>query len=72
MIGVPTEPPDLRAMIARINRELAESAAQRKLLAEGNARARDRWIAPLLVAAIVLTGLVGFLAGLVTGLHIGH
>jgi hypothetical protein len=72
MIDNPTELPDLRAIIAKINRELAESAERRKLLAEGDARARDRWIAPLLVAAIVLTGLVGFLAGLVTGFHIGH
>jgi hypothetical protein len=72
MIGTPTEPPDLRAIIAKINRELAESAERRKLLAESNKPNRDRWLVPFIAATFTLAAVIGFLAGLLTGFHIGH
>ena len=61
---------DLRAEIARIDRDRAEAsklreesdkfvAEQRKLLAEGRKFERERWLAPALAIASVVGGLLG-------------
>ena len=60
---------DLRAEIARIDRERAETAKlteearkfvaeQGKLIAEGRKYERDRWLAPLVLAASLLGGVL--------------
>jgi hypothetical protein len=56
------EPLNIRAAVARIDRELAE----------GSTRAEDRWLVPFIAVWLTLMAVVGFLAGLVTGFHIGH
>jgi hypothetical protein len=70
---------DLRAEIARIDRDRAESeklrqetekfvAEQRKLIAEGRKFERDRWLAPWLAIVTVTGGVLGiatFLAHLI-------
>jgi hypothetical protein len=61
---------DLRAALARIDRDLAESAKlreesnkfiaeQRKLIAEAQKLTWDRWLAPWLAIAALLAGLAG-------------
>jgi hypothetical protein len=60
---------DLRAEIARIDRERAETAKlaeearkfvaeHDKLIAEGRKYERDRWLAPLVLAASLLGGVL--------------
>ena len=53
---------DLRAEIARIDRDRAEAekfaAEQRKLIAESRKLDRDRWLAPLVLAASLLGGII--------------
>jgi hypothetical protein len=61
---------DLRAALARIDRDLAESAKlreesnkfiaeQRKLIAEAQKLTWDRWLAPWLTIAALLAGIAG-------------
>lgn len=61
---------DLRAEIARIDRDRAEAAKlqeevrkfaaeQHKLMAEAQKLDRDRWLAPWVIAATLLSGAVG-------------
>jgi hypothetical protein len=53
---------DLRAEIARIDRDRAEAekfaAEQRKLISESRKMDRDRWLAPLFLAASLLGGVI--------------
>ncbi len=64
------DPIDLRSILARIDRDLAESgklrseqrkldAEQRKLDAEQRKLSRDHWLAPVLAIAAVIGGLLG-------------
>ena len=73
MSGIDRDPIDLRAVLARIDRDLAESdklrAEQRKLTAEAQKITWDRWLAPALAIAAVIGGLLGvasFIARLMT------
>jgi hypothetical protein len=61
---------DLRAIIARIDRDRSESlklqeerekfiAEQRKLIAEAGKLNRDRWLAPWILATSVVGGIAG-------------
>jgi len=54
---------DLRAEIARIDRERAETAKlteeARKFIAEARKFDRDRWLAPMLAVVTVLGGMLG-------------
>ena len=54
---------DLRAEIARIDRERAETAKlteeARKFIAEARKLDRDRWLAPLLAIVATVGGLLG-------------
>jgi hypothetical protein len=51
----PRDPIDLRAVLARIDRDLAENV---KLLAEARKFNRERWIAPVTVAGAILAAIV--------------
>ena len=66
---------DLRAHLARIDRNLAESlklreesekfiAEQRKLIAEEAKLSSDRWLSPVIAALAALGGIGGIIAGL--------
>jgi hypothetical protein len=63
------DPIDIRAILARIDRDLAENAKllaeqqklaaeQNKLVAEGRKFDRDRWIVPLTMAITVFGGVL--------------
>jgi hypothetical protein len=74
MSDTPKDQLDLRAVLARIDRDLAESdklrAEQRKLTAEALKLTRDRWLAPLLAIAAVIGGILGvasFIAKVIWG-----
>ena len=81
MSDLPADSLDLRAVLARIDRDLAESAKlrgetekfvaeQRKLAAEARKFDRERWLAPVLAIAAVVGGLLGaatFIARLMGG-----
>jgi hypothetical protein len=58
---------DLRAEIARIDRDRAEAekfaAEQRKLISESRKLDRDRWLAPLVLLASVLGGVIVAILG---------
>jgi hypothetical protein len=70
MSGIPARDPiDLRAILARIDRDLEEGAKlrdeatklraeERKLISESRKLDRDRWLAPLVLAASLLGGLL--------------
>jgi len=51
----PRDPIDLRAILARIDRDLAENV---KLLAEARKFNRERWILPLTAAITVFGGIL--------------
>ena len=74
MSDTPKDQLDLRAVLARIDRDLDESdklrAEQRKLTAEALKLTRDRWLAPLLAIAAVIGGILGvasFIAKVIWG-----
>ena len=54
-IPAPRDPIDLRAILARIDRDLAENA---KLLAEARKFNRERWVVPLSIAGAVLAAVI--------------
>ena len=51
----PRDPIDLRAVLARIDRDLAENV---KLLAEARKFNRERWITPVTVLGAILAAIV--------------
>jgi len=68
------DPLDLRAIIAKIDRDRAEDqklqeetkkfvAEQRKLIAEASKLDRDRWLAPFVIVASLLGAVVVALIG---------
>lgn len=68
----PRDPIDLRAILARIDRDLAENA---KLLAEARKFNRERWIVPLTailsVFGIIVAGIIARLPELLHAFRIG-
>jgi hypothetical protein len=69
------DPIDLRAVLAQIDRNRAETqklfAEQTKLMAEGRKFNRDWWIVPLTVLGAILAAVVARLPEILHAFHIG-
>ncbi len=69
MSDIPTRDPiDLRATLARIDRDLAENV---KLLAEARKFNRERWITPFTVMGAILAAVVARLPEILHAFHVG-
>jgi hypothetical protein len=63
------DPIDLRSVLARIDRDLAENV---KLLAEARKFNRERWITPVTVLGAILAALVARLPEILHAFGVGH
>lgn len=71
------DPIDIQAIVARIDRDLSESAKLRaethKFVSEQRKMDRDRFLSPWLAVAVIMGGVGGGIGGLVVGLlALGH
>lgn len=71
------DPIDIQAIVARIDRDLSESAKLRaetqKFVSEQRKMDLDRFLSPWLAVAVIMGGVGGGIGGLVVGLlALGH
>lgn len=83
MSDIPADPIDVRAILAKIDRDLAESgklreetqkfvSEQHKLMAEARKFNRDWWIVPLTVLGAILAAVIARLPEILHAVGIGR